>query len=93
MIQVWTNQKTDDPEAARLIQPGLDKLSMYIERTDVVPAYIVAMGKISDSLTLEYAHLFIAASHHFSILQWNFDFIWSITLKKSNGQRIYFFAK
>ena len=46
MIMVWNNQKADDPEAARLIQPGLDKLAVYLERTDVVPAYIVSMSKL-----------------------------------------------
>ncbi|KIK02918.1 hypothetical protein K443DRAFT_96091, partial [Laccaria amethystina LaAM-08-1] len=45
MIKVWDNQKADDPEAAQLIQPGLDKLAVYLEQTDIVPAYIVSMSK------------------------------------------------
>ena len=44
MAQVWQDQISDHPETADVIQAGLDKLDVYIDRTDMVPAYILAMG-------------------------------------------------
>ena len=55
MIMVWNNQKADDPEAAQLIQPGLDKLVVYLKRTDVVPAYILSMSKFILDLKFIYS--------------------------------------
>lgn len=44
MAQVWEEQISDHPETADVIQAGLDKPDVYIDHTDMVPAYVLAMG-------------------------------------------------
>lgn len=46
MIRVWRRQQAEHPETSQIIQKGLDKLSEYRERMDLVPAYVLAMGKV-----------------------------------------------
>ena len=46
MAHKWTEKKESDPEAAPIIQEGLNKLDVYRERADLVPAYVMAMSKI-----------------------------------------------
>ena len=45
MKNVWTQQKTTNPEMASIINAGLDKLEDYRDRAELVPAYVLAMGK------------------------------------------------
>lgn len=45
MKRVWTTQKDEMPEVASIIDAGLDKLEEYRERADLVPAFVLAMGK------------------------------------------------
>jgi hypothetical protein len=44
MKRVWKEQKLKMPEAAQIIEAGLEKLEEYRARADLVPAYILAMG-------------------------------------------------
>ena len=44
MAQVWEDQISDHLEMADVIQAGLDKLDVYIDHTDMVPAYVLAKG-------------------------------------------------
>lgn len=44
MKNVWMRQKVDLPQAANIIEAGLDKLGNYRERAALVPAYVLAMG-------------------------------------------------
>jgi soluble cytochrome b562 len=53
MTQVWKDQQEEEPEMADIIQEGLDKLETYIDRTELVPAYVLAMGA---HLVLFYLH-------------------------------------
>jgi hypothetical protein len=46
-INKWTLLKEDNPQWAEIIQPGLDKLEDYQDRLADTPAYVVAMGKLS----------------------------------------------
>ena len=45
-INKWTLLKEDNPQWAKIIQPGLDKLEDYQECLAETPAYVVAMGKL-----------------------------------------------
>lgn len=44
MASTWEDRKIDYPEAADIINAGLDKLDIYRNRTELVPAYILAMS-------------------------------------------------
>lgn len=46
---LWKNYQVAHPEVAPLIQRGLDKLEIYRDRTDLAPAYILAMSKFFES--------------------------------------------
>ena len=43
--QQWKEYQELHPEVAPFIQRGLDKLEIYHERTELVPAYVLAMSK------------------------------------------------
>lgn len=43
MMQLWDEQKTEMPEVTQVIDAGMEKLDGYRNRTDAVPAYILAM--------------------------------------------------
>ena len=43
MTQVWEDQQQEYPETTDIIQEGLDKLNIYMERAKTVPAYLLAM--------------------------------------------------
>lgn len=45
MTTRWKQQQAENPEIAHIIVAGLDKLEDYRDRTELVPAYILAMGK------------------------------------------------
>ena len=45
MKRVWNVQKDEMPDVASIINVGLDKLEEYRERADLVPAFVLAMGK------------------------------------------------
>lgn len=45
MKRVWNLQKDEMPDVTSIIDAGLDKLEEYRERADVVPAFVLAMGK------------------------------------------------
>ena len=45
MKRVWNAQKVEMPDAAPIIDARLDKLEEYCERADLVPVYVLAMGK------------------------------------------------
>jgi len=47
MVQKWVEKQEEDPETHTIIQQGLDKLNIYRERANLVPAYVVAMSKFS----------------------------------------------
>ena len=44
MASMWEDRKIDYPEAANIINAGLDKLDIYRNRAELVPAYILAMS-------------------------------------------------
>ncbi|KAK7014542.1 ribonuclease H-like domain-containing protein, partial [Favolaschia claudopus] len=52
MISQWEKQKTQYPEAANIIQQGIDKLTTYRERVEDVPAYILSMREFIISYCL-----------------------------------------
>lgn len=45
MITIWTEmQENAQPSESLVIQEGLDKLAVYRDRTNLVPAYAIAMS-------------------------------------------------
>jgi hypothetical protein len=54
--QKWKEYIEDNPEAASIVQEGLDKLDDYQDRTTFVPAYILSMGKLTQKcfILIEY---------------------------------------
>ena len=52
MVSIWENQQTERPEAVHIIQAGIDKLEEYRDHADLVPAYVLAMGKWSSFLSI-----------------------------------------
>jgi hypothetical protein len=40
----WEDRKSDYPEAAEIIDAGLEKLDVYRQRAELVPAYVLAMS-------------------------------------------------
>jgi hypothetical protein len=46
-INKWTLLKKDNPQWDEIIQPGLDKLEDYQDRLADTPAYVVAMGELT----------------------------------------------
>lgn len=44
MASTWEDHKIDYPEAADIINAGLDKLDIYRNRAELVPAYVLAMS-------------------------------------------------
>jgi hypothetical protein len=53
MIEKWEQLKEKNPDAADLIQDGLDKLAIYENYTDFTPAYSLAMGRFLSHLIHE----------------------------------------
>lgn len=47
MISKWEAMQIAKPEVAEIIEQGLDKLGSYQERVEQVPAYVLAMRKVS----------------------------------------------
>lgn len=45
MMAAWVKQAEEMPEVYSIIQAGLEKLESYRVRMDLVPAYVLAMGK------------------------------------------------
>ena len=45
MTATWVKQAEEMPEVYSIIQAGLEKLESYRVRMDLVPAYVLAMGK------------------------------------------------
>jgi len=48
MIRTWKEMQVEffgGPEYG-VIEKGLDKLSVYLDRTELVPAYIISMGEL-----------------------------------------------
>lgn len=45
MTSTWEERQLDFPEAADIIQAGLDKLDVYRSRAELVPAYVLAMSE------------------------------------------------
>jgi len=46
-INKWTLLKEDNLQWAKIIQPGLDKLEVYQDCLADTPAYVVAMGELT----------------------------------------------
>ena len=47
MISIWTDmQENAQVSESMVIQEGLDKLAVYRDRTNLVPAYAIASGKL-----------------------------------------------
>ena len=44
MASMWEDHKINYPEAADIINAGLDKLDIYRNRAELVPAYILAIS-------------------------------------------------
>jgi len=46
MIRTWKEMQLEFLGAPEydVIEKGLDKLSVYLERTELVPAYVISMG-------------------------------------------------
>ena len=42
----WEEHQVLHPKTAHIVQPGLDKLANYRGRTELVPAYVLAMGMV-----------------------------------------------
>ena len=40
----WEDRKSDYREAAEIIDAGLEKLDVYRQRAELVPAYVLAMS-------------------------------------------------
>jgi len=45
MASTWEERKVDYPDAADIIDAGLEKLDVYRNRAEMVPAYVLAMSK------------------------------------------------
>jgi hypothetical protein len=45
MAVTWEDRKSDYPEATEIIDAGLEKLDVYRQRAELVPAYVLAMSK------------------------------------------------
>jgi len=45
MSAKWEEYQHNNPAMANIVQHGLDKLEIYRERADLVPAYVIAMSK------------------------------------------------
>ena len=58
MVQKWIKKQEEDPETVAIIQQGLNKLDVYREWADLVPAYVVAMSKFSRFVPLRYLYLY-----------------------------------
>ncbi|KAJ6495972.1 hypothetical protein C8R45DRAFT_823421, partial [Mycena sanguinolenta] len=46
MIKAWEKQQRKYPETVHIIQKGIDKLGVYRDRVEGVPAYIFAMSEL-----------------------------------------------
>jgi hypothetical protein len=46
----WEEYVEKNPESRDIVMEGINKLEEYRDRADVVPAYILAMGKCANSL-------------------------------------------
>ena len=57
MVQKWIEKQEEDPETDAIIQQSLNKLNVYRELVNLVPAYVVAMSKCSQFGPLQYLHL------------------------------------
>jgi hypothetical protein len=44
MLNVWKIHQDEHPNTADIVQKGIDKLESYSSRTDMVPAYTLAMS-------------------------------------------------
>jgi len=45
MASTWEERKVDYPDAADIIDAGLEKLDVYRNGAEMVPAYVLAMSK------------------------------------------------
>ena len=45
MMATWVKQAKEMPKVYSIIRAGLEKLESYRVRMDLVPAYVLAMGK------------------------------------------------
>jgi hypothetical protein len=58
MCNVWRQCQEEYPEMSAAIDEGIEKLELYISRTDLVPAHVLSMSAfpplfvLSDSFTL-----------------------------------------
>ncbi|KAF8989116.1 hypothetical protein BDQ17DRAFT_1214062, partial [Cyathus striatus] len=41
---IWKEHLRDNPETSDIVQAGLNKLSCYAERLDLVPAYVLSLS-------------------------------------------------
>jgi hypothetical protein len=56
MTDVWKTHQADHPETSHIVQEGLNKLESYNERLDLVPAYVLAMGKYFFSIMFDFIY-------------------------------------
>jgi hypothetical protein len=52
-INKWTLLKNNNPQCADIIQPGLDKLEDYQDHIAGTPAYVIAMGELTQVYILK----------------------------------------
>jgi len=64
MIRTWKEMQFNffgRPEYD-VIEKGLDKLSVYLERAELVPAYVISMGVISFFVKLKLSLIHLKSS-------------------------------
>jgi hypothetical protein len=51
----WQEHQHNNPATSAIVQEGLDKLEVYRNRADLVPAYVLAMGALYLSFHAAYS--------------------------------------
>lgn len=54
----WKQHQDENPDTADTVQAGLDKLEEYRERTELVPAHVLAMGMLMLHFLFLYSFIF-----------------------------------
>lgn len=68
----WKQYRDDHPLVADVVEAGLDKLEEYRERTELVPAHVLAMGmfKFQPNLVVYYSNGSLVAINPGMKLRW-----------------------
>jgi len=62
----WQEHQHSNPATSATVQEGLDKLEVYRNRADLVPAYILAMGALYLSFHAAYSLWMLASDQPFN---------------------------